>query len=232
MSRVCGCPGFVDGIAVKVLAVDGNSALFNNGRHSVHKPVKGLLVPKVKLEGVALDTVGNLISRLAVADKPLGLDAVFGVGGFGILLGGYGNAFRLEPEQRFNAVFVGIVAYVLKLGGETLGVGHPVSDRESALIFVDLGIPIGVHPPNLNIHIVFEIFSYGVDLILVGRLGHFVIDRRGNARNKGLGKIFPVVFIHIAVHKPVSPKVCGTVGVAAVIENYGGQRSSCGLAGF
>ncbi len=53
-------PNFVDGIAVEVLAVDGNSALFNNGRHSVHKPVKGLLVPEVKLEGVALDTVGNL----------------------------------------------------------------------------------------------------------------------------------------------------------------------------
>ena len=77
-----------------------------------------------------------------------------------------------------------------------------------------------------------KICPNGVDLILVGSLGHFIVNRRGNARHKWGGQISVVVLFHIAIDEPVSPEVCGTVGIASVIENYGGQRSSCGLARF
>ena len=52
----------------------------------------------------------------------------------------------------------------------------------------------------------------------------------GNSGHKGIGQGLAVVTVHVAVNKPVSPKVLSTLAVSSVIKHHGGQRGSRHLA--
>lgn len=80
MSRICRRPCLINIVAVEILAVDGDSALFYYGGHSVAQPTKSLFVSEIQLERVSFNAVCDLTARLAVTDKPLGLYTVLGLG--------------------------------------------------------------------------------------------------------------------------------------------------------
>ena len=222
VGRVGGPPNAQNGAGVEVLAVEGNSPLVQNLVYAVAHPGKSLGVSEVK-HTVSVGAESR-VALCVIAHHPFFFDSVF----FKFpSREGKCVAFGLEPKNR-SALHVKLAAGVgngLETGFIPCSVDLPASDIAPTLGFC-VGIPACVHPPVINVYVIFEIVLDIFDLFLFGKVHHFL----GKSRNKGLDVGFAVLFIHIAVDHPPSPKVGGAVGVTSVVENDGGQRSPCRFA--